>query len=83
MSNSTKSTDGNSSYKKLPTWEEFINVPNYYEDCYTIDPTKVEAAWDKLGQSTLFLHLSALPALMFFGLKKTYSDYFEEKGPIK
>ncbi len=69
--------------KELPTWEEFIDFSNYYEDCVTLDPSKVEDAWDKLGQSNLYLHISALPALMFFGFKKTYSEFFEEKGQIE
>ena len=69
--------------KDLPTWEEIISGPNYYEDCYTLDPSNVEEAWEKLGQSTLYLQISALPACIFFGLKKTYAEFFEEKGPIE
>ena len=84
MSDSTAETDsksGNLTNQEPPTWEDFIDGPNYYEDCYTVDPSNVDYAWDKLGQSTLFLQISALPAFIFFGFKKTFEEYFGEKGP--
>ena len=63
----------------LPTWEEIINIPNLFEDCYTTDPKKVLGAWEKLSQSTLIEQLAAFPACVYFGLKKTYDEHFEDK----
>ena len=60
-----------------PTWEEFIDGPNYYDDCYTIDPSEVEGAWEKLGESTLLLQISALPAFIFFGFKRHLKNTLE------
>ena len=62
------------------SWKEFLEGPNYFEDCYTIDPYNVEDAWEKLGQSTLYLQLAALPTILFFGFKDTFEEYFGKKG---
>ena len=63
----------------LPSWEDFIDIPNLYEDCFTTDPNRVLDSWDKLSQSTLFEQLAAFPACVYFGLKKTYDQHFEDK----
>ena len=81
--NSTKSTNGKETNKNLPTWEEIISGPSLYEDCYTLDPSNVEEAWEKLGQSTLYQEIFALPAFIHFGLKKTYTEYFGPKKVIE
>ena len=62
------------------TWSEFLDNPNYFEDCYTIDPYNVESAWEKLGHSTLYLQLANFPAIIFFGFKDTFEKIFEKSG---
>lgn len=79
MSDSTfqpeRSSSESVSSNEPRTWGEFLEVPNYFEDCYTIDPYNVENAWEKLGQSTLYMQLAALPTIIFFGFKDTFEQY--------
>ena len=63
----------------VPTWEEIIDVPNFFEDCFTTDPKMVLGAWDKLSRSILKDQLAAFPACVYFGLKETFDEHFKER----
>lgn len=58
------------------------NTKWYYSECFTIDPTKGAAAWEKLSANQFGLEIGMLPQHLHFSLIDTLKERktFERLG---